>query len=89
MSIAVDGAGNVWSGSVFGLTELSNAGAVQLQIPGLGRSGIAVDGSGSVWLAGPGVMQMIGAATPVITPIAAGLPSTPTANGSSSLATRP
>ena len=78
MSIAVDGAGNVWSGSVFGLTELSNAGAVQLQIPGLGRSGIAVDGSGSVWLAGPGVMQMIGAATPVIHPNRGpSLPSTP------------
>jgi secreted PhoX family phosphatase len=57
---------------------------------------IAVDGSGDVWIASAGnnpsqsfVTVLIGAATPVITPIAAGLPSTPTVNGTSNLGTRP
>lgn len=65
--------------------------------------GIAVDGSGNVWIAdqvdpeiyqtspnGGGVVEeFVGAAVPVITPIAAGLPATPTVDGSSNLATRP
>jgi hypothetical protein len=54
---------------------------------------LAVDGSGDVWLGGNGstnsVTELIGTAAPVITPIAAGLPVTPTANGSSSVGTRP
>jgi hypothetical protein len=53
---------------------------------------IAVDGSGDVWVANnPGntVSELIGVATPVVTPIAAGLPVTPTADGSSNLGTRP
>jgi hypothetical protein len=58
---------------------------------------LALDGSGDVWVAnsGPaptysgGVSEFIGAATPVITPIVAGLPVTPTADGSSKLGTRP
>jgi hypothetical protein len=51
-----------------------------------------VDGSGNVWVANYGyysVTEIVGAAAPVITPIAAGLPATPTADGSSSLGTRP
>jgi len=35
------------------------------------------------------IIEFIGAATPVITPTAAGLPATPTADGSSKLGTRP
>jgi hypothetical protein len=57
-----------------------------------GSVGVAVDGSGDVWIAGSAintVAEFIGAATPVITPIAAGLPATPTANGTSNLGTRP
>jgi sugar lactone lactonase YvrE len=57
---------------------------------------IAVDGSGDVWIGSAGnnpsqsfVTVLIGAATPVITPIAAGLPSTPTSGGTSNLGTRP
>jgi streptogramin lyase len=52
---------------------------------------VAIDGSGDVWAANSygGVDEFIGAATPVITPIMAGLPPTPTSNGSSNLATRP
>lgn len=62
-------------------------------------SAVAVDGSGNVWIAdGNGndaggeesaITELIGAATPVITPIAAGLPSTPSSNGTSRLGTRP
>jgi streptogramin lyase len=54
--------------------------------------GIAIDGSGNVWIANQGngtLTEFIGAGTPVITPIAAGLPSTPTTDGSSNLGTRP
>jgi len=53
---------------------------------------VAIDGSGNVWVTCYGsasVTELIGAAAPVITPIAAGLPTTPTVNGTSSLGTRP
>ena len=53
-----------------------------------GPRGIAIDGSGDAWVTnfgGNAVMELIGAATPVVTPIAAGLPSTPSVNGSSKL----
>jgi hypothetical protein len=53
----------------------------------------AIDGSGNLWSATSAssgfVYQILGAATPVITPIAAGLPLIPTADGSSNLGTRP
>jgi hypothetical protein len=63
-------------------------------------SSIAVDGSGDVWVIQEdgyqngsfvigNVIEVIGPAVPVITPIAAGLPSTPTTDGSSNLGTRP
>jgi hypothetical protein len=86
----------VWSGSV---SEFSSAGAALS--PSAGYTGanlsypesIAIDGSGDVWIAnyisGVGVSELIGVATPVVTPICAGLPATPTANGSSNLGTRP
>jgi hypothetical protein len=54
--------------------------------------GIAIDGSGNSWVANVGdnsVTELIGIATPVITPIAAGLPATPTPDGTSNLGTRP
>ena len=98
-AVVIDGAGNAWISNYSGnsITEISNAGAILtgttgLQ-PGLNTpSGIAIDGSGNVWIANMGannVVEVIGAAVPVITPIAAGLPSTPTLNGTSSLGTRP
>jgi hypothetical protein len=85
--------------------ELSNSGSILsgangyiFPATGWGTSqinanqGIAVDGSGDVWIINPGnsaVVEQIGVAVPVITPIAAGLPSTPTLNGTSNLGTRP
>jgi hypothetical protein len=79
-SIAVDGAGNVWvanpgrigSGNI---TELSGAGTPITGSsgyePGYGAGPMAIDGSGDVWVAGTGsVTEIIGAATPVVTPLA-------------------
>jgi len=55
---------------------------------------VAVDGSGNVWANSAltsqnTVTEWVGIATPVITPICAGLPATPTGNGTSNLGTRP
>jgi secreted PhoX family phosphatase len=103
-SIAVDGEGNVWvadeDGS--GISEFSGAGVALCPSYGyspgmMGAEGIAIDGSGNAWVANSGggsshmgsVTEMIGIGTPVITPVTAGLPATPTANGSSNLGTRP
>ena len=103
-SLAIDGAGNVWLSNVGGspgsssIVEASSSGATvsgstgyqggSLNVP----QGIAVDGSGNLWISNFNsntITELIGAATPVITPIAAGLPTTPNANGSSNLGTRP
>lgn len=102
VSVAIDGAGNAWVANLVGsVTELSSAGAAISPYPGYTGGGVlipnepadaVIDGSGDVWVAGVAngsVMEMIGAATPVITPIAAGLPVTPTANGTSLLGTEP
>jgi len=96
--IAIDGAGNAWVDSYMGqnLVEFSNFGTVLSGANGY-RSGdhtyiywVAIDGSGNVWTTtGNSVNELIGVATPVVTPIAAGLPATPTADGSSKLGTRP
>jgi hypothetical protein len=100
--IAIDGSGNVWVANNGGsITEINSSGAAisgssgytggVVYTPG----SIAIDGSGNVWVTnynganGSSVSEFIGAATPVITPIAAGLPATPTVNGSSNLGTRP
>jgi sugar lactone lactonase YvrE len=96
--IAIDGSGNVWIANLTSLaiTEVSNSGTVLSGANGYtissssGSADVAVDGSGDVWATSyPGVVEIIGAATPVITPIAAGLPATPTADGTSNLGTRP
>jgi hypothetical protein len=99
--IAIDGSGNAWvtsdSPPYTGIFEISSSGATLSSANGYGfgklgfPEGIAIDGSGDVWVAdqGEAVEELIGAATPVITPIAAGLPLTPTADGTSNLGTRP
>jgi streptogramin lyase len=95
--VSIDGSGNVWVANFTGLgiTELSNSGAFLSGPNGFtsghtgGSTDIAVDGSGDVWaLSAPGAVEIIGAATPVITPICAGLPTTLT-SGTSNLGTRP
>jgi hypothetical protein len=96
--VAIDGAGNVWVSNLtsFAITEVSNSGAILSGANGYtisstgGSNDVAVDGSGDVWATSfPSVVEIIGAATPVITPIVAGLPSTLTVDGTSSLGTRP
>ena len=97
--IAIDGSGNVWvrnEASNF-VTELSSTGVALSGTNGYtdsdlnGPQGLAIDGSGNVWMSNlsSNVVEMIGIGTPVITPIAAGLPATLTTDGTSNLGTRP
>ena len=94
--IAIDGAGNVWVSNLnsFAITELSNAGTILS-----GPSGYTVErwfrrrccrrvGQRLGDELSRRVVEIIGAATPVITPICAGLPTTLT-SGTSNLGTRP
>jgi streptogramin lyase len=84
--IAIDGAGNVWvtndnNGTGLGVSEFSNSGTGLSPKEFLGGgsnspASIAIDGSGNVWTAAGDaatVSELIGAAVPVVTPIAAGL----------------
>jgi streptogramin lyase len=94
----IDGSGGAWTLGSNGIIGISSAGSIlsgpyNYQPPSLyGAQSAAIDGSGDIWLANGGnnsVTEVIGVVTPVITPIAAGLPATPTGNGSSNLGTRP
>jgi len=100
VGIAIDGAGSAWisnSGNNVE-TELSSTGTVLSGASGItgggptAPEGTAIDGSGNLWLshntAGI-VTELIGVAAPVVTPIVAGLPLTPTTDGSSNAGTRP
>jgi streptogramin lyase len=99
LSLALDGAGNAWivNYGSSSISEFSNSGTALTPSIGLGKGVlngpdfIAADGSGDLWLLNSNntVTEFIGLATPVITPIAAGLPSTLNTTGVSSLATRP
>jgi hypothetical protein len=102
-NIAIDGGGNAWTTNYYGhsVVELSNSGAVLSGANGYSSanvifpSSLAIDGSGNVWVTSGdiqgkcNVVEYIGIAVPVITPISAGLPATPTADGSSKLGTKP
>jgi sugar lactone lactonase YvrE len=101
VAVALDGLSNVWvtDKSANTVVELSSGGSPLSGLSGYtsgvltgSPNGIAIDGSGDAWVTnygGNSVLELIGVATPVVTPIAAGLPSTPSANGSSKLGTRP
>ena len=94
--IAIDGAGDSWISDQDSLAiqELNNSGTSLTGANGYAYStganfinpdGIAIDGSGDVWFSTPVipvVYELIGAAVPVVTPIAYGV-------ANSSLGTRP
>lgn len=81
---AIDGSGNAWfaTGACDCLAELSNAGTAISGTNGYvsaysaAGNGVAIDGSGNAWVLGSvSVTEFIGAATPVVTPMAANLTS--------------
>jgi streptogramin lyase len=85
-SIAIDGAGNVWvpNYSNNSVSEFSNSGTAITGANGFTNSNlsrpeyIAIDGSGNIWLATGAtntnsISEIIGIASPVVTPIAANL----------------
>jgi hypothetical protein len=84
VAVAIDGSGNVWAADNGNNTfsELSSAGAAISPSTGYVAPGVvtpvalAIDGSGDVWIADPNateITEMIGAATPVVTPLSAGV----------------
>jgi hypothetical protein len=79
-AIAVDGAGNIWVANIGAtISEFSNSGVAISPSTGysLGPrflNAIALDGSGNVWVTTDAdVVMFVGAATPVVTPIATGV----------------
>jgi hypothetical protein len=84
-SIAIDGAGNAWTANHFGsgsVSEFSSSGTALSPSTGyIGTnfyypSSIAIDGSGDAWVANEynsSVTELIGIATPVVTPVVANL----------------
>jgi DNA-binding beta-propeller fold protein YncE len=98
--VAIDGAGNVWAANQASnsVSEFNSSGTAITGSNGYTCAGCmnlpagpVIDGSGNLWFANNNstISELIGAATPVITPIVAGLPLTLTGNGSSNLGTRP
>jgi streptogramin lyase len=83
-AIAIDGANNIWvaNSGASSVTEFNDSGAVLSSNGYEGGSvkngaGIAIDGSGNVWItdnSSNATTELLGAATPTETPIAAALP---------------
>jgi len=84
--LAIDGDSNVWVANDTGTTvsEFNNSGSpisgsngYSLGIGSGTENGIAVDGSGNVWVvnsrSAPQLVELVGAAAPVVTPLAAGV----------------
>jgi streptogramin lyase len=80
--VAIDGSSNIFTLNGYNLVELSNGGTVLSGSTGF-ATGIttgaltlpAIDGSGDVWFVNSNntISEVIGVATPVVTPIAAGV----------------
>jgi hypothetical protein len=86
IGLAIDGAGNVWvanngnaSISEFSSSGTAISGAGGFKASALGHViGLAIDGAGNVWVASnttdnDSIVEFVGAATPVVTPIVANL----------------
>ena len=82
--VAIDGSGNVWvTNGASGLSEFSSTGSPISPSNGYGYPAatadyIAIDGSGNIWLTRPVsnikfMMEVVGVATPVVTPVVANL----------------
>ena len=82
--LAIDSAGNVWTANYGGnsVSEFTNSGVALSGASGYNNGfynqpiSIAVDGSGNVWTANSAdgtISELIGAASPVLTPLAANL----------------
>lgn len=84
--VAIDGGGDAWVANNGSISEFSNSGAALSPATGFigpfasqdytpGPYTVAVDGSGDVWVVTnlQPVLEFVGAATPVVTPLAAGV----------------
>ena len=86
--IAIDGSNNLWvtnAGNSYALSELTNTAAAMSGTAGYqggvlnNPSFLAIDASGDVWVSNSGgnsVTELIGVATPVVTPLSAQQPGT-------------
>ncbi len=83
-NLSIDGSGNIWVANHGGgsIVELSNSGSILSGTNGFTGGGIAspqfvvLDGSGNGWITSEGkayVTELLGIATPVVTPLAANL----------------
>jgi len=99
INLSLDGSGNVWISNAYGsVSEFNASGTAITSSNGFvnasitSPSWIASDGSGNLWIpsySNSALIEFVGIATPVITPLAAGLPSSLNTTGVSKLATRP
>jgi PKD repeat protein len=78
--IVIDGSGNIWVEDAANIVEFSNSGTLLSGAYGysigIGYPGkMAIDSSGNLWLIGDStdVMEVLGIATPVVTPLAVGV----------------